>query len=158
VIAGQREDKEIIRITNIRIYSKNMANLTVAHKDVENVGISFIDGKEGLLELREADGAPLDPNFYFVNTHVPDTMRVGDALYAAPQVKYVAEVAVTEDVSKHTYINTIPLVTKEGKFDPGAVYLVTFSLYGMMDVRVDVDMLGWIDGGNIDIDTELKPN
>lgn len=158
VIAGQREDKEIIRITNIRIYSKNMANLTVADKDVENVGISFIDGKEGLLELREADGAPLDPNFYFVNTHVPDTMRVGDALYAAPQVKYVAEVAVTEDVSKHTYINTIPLMTKDGKFEPGAVYQVTFTLYGMMDVRVDVDMLGWIDGGNIDIDTELKPN
>lgn len=158
VIAGQREDEEIIRITNIRIYSKNMADLTVAHKNVGNVGISFVDGREGLLELREADRSPLDPKKYFVNTHVPDTMQVGDALYVAPQVQYEAEVAVTEDVSKHPYINRIPLVTKEGKFDPGAVYLVTFSLYGMMDVRVDVDMLGWIDGGNIDIDTELKPN
>lgn len=158
IVAGQMKEERTIHISNIRILSPSKASFVVAHKDVNSTGLIF-DGESVVgMELEEG-GKPLDPEKYFVNTHkLEDVKSVGDYLMVAPQSDYIAEVAVYEDESGRVYTNSIPLKAKEGKFTAGSEYLVTFTIFGVMDVKVDTELIGWIDGGSYEYDSEIKPN
>lgn len=157
VTAGQMEEERTIHISSIRIISPSEASLVVAHKDVSRLGITFDEQSMKWMELEDM-GKPLDPNLYFINTHQPGSMDVGDGLMIAPQKELVAEVSVYEDESGRVYTNTIPLRSNEGSFPAGTEYLVTFTIFGIMDVRVDTELIGWIDGGSYEYDSEIKPN
>jgi hypothetical protein len=159
MVAGQMEEERTIHLKSIRILSPSEAKFTVAHKNVENMGLFFNENDEDRLELREKNGSPLNPNVYYINTHTPsEKVDVGEYLMVAPKVDYVAEVTVYEDETHREYTNRIPLKSKEGSFPAGTEYLVTFTIFGIMDVRVDTELIGWIDGGTYEYDPEIKPN
>lgn len=158
IVAGQMKEERTIHVENIRILAPSEATFVVAHKQKENIGLTFDPESISAMELKEKGGGALDPEEYFINTHQEKSMDVGDYVMVAPQTAYDAEVAVYEDETGRRYTNRIRLRIQEGSFLAGSEYLVTFTIFGIMDVRVDTELIGWIDGGSYEYDPEIKPN
>jgi hypothetical protein len=158
ITAGQMKEERTIHVENIRILSPSEATFVVAHKQMENIGLTFDPESISAMELKEKGGGALEPEEYFINTHQEKSMDVGDYVMVAPQTAYDAEVAVYEDETGRRYTNRIRLRIQEDSFLAGSEYLVTFTIFGIMDVRVDTELIGWIDGGSYEYDPEIKPN
>ena len=162
----------------IEVRSRTRGVFTVADRAAENIGVDFSsDGTAPdqlpLLSLKGPGGTDLipedEPDKYLIPPYTGDPnaelsertpIRIGESILAAPASEYevhlhLKEIARTGAVYRYDKVEVITLPS--GDFQPGNQYSVRFSLYGMTEVKVNVGLVPWGDGGDITIDEDRPP-
>lgn len=157
-----------VNIEKIELVSKYKGAFTVAdNNEVSGLGIQFYDEKTAL-ELKEADGSD------FI-TRTVTTLKNGvvvdgvvddmGSLLVAPDVEYEMHITLSEDYEDNTQAHEpYPLVrkltmgTEDARqfFSAGNEYLVTVTVYGRMDIELDIDVNKWDEGGDFTYDDQDK--
>lgn len=164
VVSGIKDRAVNIMVEDIRINSYSDASLVVASSDYMDMNISFSNDSLVWFSLKEKDGSNLDSSKYKVNTNIKDTINVGNSIIAATLDQYEIEIDLKEVETGLSYSLKTVLPTKdmegniinEMAFKAGAAYMITFTIYGMMDVDTDVKLVGWKDGGALAYDPEKE--
>lgn len=160
-----------VTLSDVEIESMYKGIFTIASQS-RPLGIDFDKSQIKTFTLTEEDGQPL--NDYVVRTlrssGSAETIEVGSYLLLAPTDEgYWVHLTMSEvrdeggpeedHLSEMTYSTYITMGTKEKpeKFEAGSEYTVTLNVYGREDVRVNVEVGEWADGGYVIPDTEPKP-
>ena len=156
-------------IQSIRIYANYKGTLTVAHRNMEEIGAVWDRQKTWLTLRDEGDSLVLATDKYCVPFQEGDEkksiyertgMQVGESLLVPPATSYTIEVSTIETGSDGT--NT-PYVTEyviENKdlFKANYEYRIRIGLYGPEQMSVDAILTGWAAGGEVitDMDDNFK--
>ena len=161
-----------VTVEKIEIRTKHKATFTVADKyDDNRLGLKFQEDTTRLA-LKERDGSEYKPRL--IST-VNKVGAVTDGI-----VDDLGSLLVAPDVEYHLYIvlgevqeNGLVLESKENEkviyqgteedkieFTAGNEYLITLTIYGQMDVRVNAEIGKWEEGGDYeyDYDDTTRPN
>lgn len=159
-----------VKVEKIEVRSKYKAEFNVADKyDENNVGLTF-EPDTTSLALTEVDGSEFRGREIstFKDGHVVDGV-VDDlgSLLIAPDYHYDLIVTLSEIIEEtgqilKSYKNSKPLYIggEDAKqlFAAGSEYLITLTVYGVMDVKVDMELGEWDDGGHYVPPTEILPD
>lgn len=158
--------KRIVTIQKIEVRSKHKALFTVADKgSTDNLGLLFDDDDYINMLVKEEDGSELMQDIYTLETlptptSRPTSLYVGGSLLVAPSEKFTVYVHLTEKREDGTDVpHDAPLemdITTPDGFLPGNGYQVNVTVYGSSKIQADVTLVGWNDGGKIEIDDEDK--
>lgn len=160
-----------VTLSNVKIESLYKGIFTVASRSAE-MGIEFDGGHIKTFELTEEGGEPLKD--YEVRTlsqsGSADAVDVGSCFLLAPaEDGYWVHLTMSElrdeggpeeaQLGEMVYSTYIKMGTKDKpeKFEAGSEYTVTLHVYGREDVRANVEVGEWADGGYVIPDTEPKP-
>lgn len=159
--------KDVI-VKKIEVLSKCKAAFTVADKYDENkLGLEFGDEKKRM-ELKEPDGGDFIPRLI----KTVDKIGQGEdgiiddlgSLMVAPDEEYYLYIVLGEklgDIDIDDNENEIHvyqgLPNKKIMFSAGYEYVITLTIYGQMDIRVDADINIWDEGGYDMPSTEIIP-
>ena len=169
-----------IKIRSISIESPNKGRMFVAYKTAPQNVIEW-EESNAKLYLKESL-QPLDPN-YFVSSLTegkcplkeltPVTMdgvndvNVGEALFVCPGsnlTMYVdAEFPVEVNGVSKTETRQFPMTLhhpdgENKQFEAGKSYHVYATIYGLEKVSIDVQLEKWIDGGDVDVNSDNIKN
>lgn len=161
-----------VTVEKIEIRTKHKATFTVADKyDDNRLGLKFQEDTTRLA-LKERDGSEYQPRLIStVNKVGAVTDGIVDdlgSLLVAPDVEYYLYIVLGE-----VQENGLVLESKENEkviyqgseedkieFTAGNEYLITLTIYGQMDVRVNAEIGKWEEGGDYeyDYDDTTRPN
>lgn len=161
-----------VTVEKIEIRTKHKATFTVADKyDDNRLGLKFQEDTTRLA-LKERDGSEYRPRLIStVNKVGAVTDGIVDdlgSLLVAPDVEYYLYIVLGE-----VQENGLVLESKENEkviyqgseedkieFTAGNEYLITLTIYGQMDVRVNAEIGKWEEGGDYeyDYDDTTRPN
>ncbi len=165
------ENCDGLYIQKVELRARTKAEMTVVHKDVERMGLTFPeeDNPYVFLNLKDENGKDdLQPDKYMMEwkedyklmpLYNRPKVVLGRGMLLIPEKEYVWIVHMKGKLSDGSYvekvIDEIPALTcDEGGFLPGNKYFVRLALYGIGDLRVEVSTVAWNDGGEIYIDGE----
>lgn len=177
---GNIQTKDV-KIKSISIESPNKGKMLVAYKSAPTNVIEWDKESKAKLYLKEA-AQPSDPN-YFVSSLTegkcplkeltPVTMdgvsdvNVGEALFVCPGTNltmYVdAEFPVEVNGVLKTETRQFPMTLnhpdgENKQFEAGKSYHVNATIYGLEKVSIDVQLEKWIEGGDIDVNSDNIKN
>lgn len=175
---GNGDNTEPVYVTGISVKSKNKGHLTVAYTGERPESLLTFDETEPVeFELKERtsddQNAKLDkltetPLTWNSEDGTANTLPIGEALLVAPnETSYELTINLSQNVlqteggamqpMKLRQISTLKL-DKEmtQKFLAGHSYEVTITVYGLEKIEVSASLEPWKDGGNIDIDDDVK--
>ena len=148
-----------VNVEKIELVSKYKGAFTVAdNNEVSGLGIQFYDDRKAL-ELKEADGSDFIHRVITTfdgGSSVDGTIDDMGSLLVAPDVEYEMLITLSEEdegnnVTHDPYpiVRSITMGTEEARqfFSAGNEYLITITVYGKMDVKVNTDILKWDEGG-----------
>lgn len=171
-----------VYVTDVKVLSKNEGKLTVAYKGEKPASVlNFSEATDSLhLMQRSVAGVDnhnlplekLDPVALTWNneTDAPDTIKVGEALLVAPgEVSYPLTIDLTQVVKQNVNGDSKKLALQQNTkiemdpngvktFEAGKSYDVTITVYGLERIVVTATLVGWQDGGSIDIDDDRVPD
>ena len=157
-----KSDADHIYVQNITMESKVNADFTVAAKDKEAMGLDFSEYTETIpMRLCETDGGALKQDYYvapllpgeesITDPYSRTGVFVGESLLVAPNLgKYKMTVDLKQNINgvTKTYTTEYELETA---FKAGYAYTVRVAINGLDDLDFNVQVDGWRDGGNIEI-------
>ncbi len=161
-----------VTVEKIEIRTKHKATFTVADKyDDNRLGLKFREDTTRLA-LKERDGSEYKPRLIStVNKVGAVTDGIVDdlgSLLVAPDVEYYLYIVLGEVQENGLVLESkenekvIYQGTEEDKieFTAGNEYLITLTIYGQMDVRVNAEIGKWEEGGDYeyDYDDTTRPN
>ena len=161
-----------VTVEKIEIRTKHKATFTVADKyDDNRLGLKFQEDTTRLA-LKERDGSEYQPRLIStVNKVGAVTDGIVDdlgSLLVAPDVEYYLYIVLGEVQENGLVLESkenekvIYQGTEEDKieFTAGNEYLITLTIYGQMDVRVNAEIGKWEEGGDYeyDYDDTTRPN
>lgn len=161
-----------VTVEKIEIRTKHKATFTVADKyDDNRLGLKFQEDTTRLA-LKERDGSEYRPRLIStVNKVGAVTDGIVDdlgSLLVAPDVEYYLYIVLGEVQENGLVLESkenekvIYQGTEEDKieFTAGNEYLITLTIYGQMDVRVNAEIGKWEEGGDYeyDYDDTTRPN
>ena len=161
-----------VTVEKIEIRTKHKATFTVADKyDDNRLGLKFREDTTRLV-LKERDGSEYRPRLIStVNKVGAVTDGIVDdlgSLLVAPDVEYYLYIVLGEVQENGLVLESkenekvIYQGTEEDKieFTAGNEYLITLTIYGQMDVRVNAEIGKWEEGGDYeyDYDDTTRPN
>jgi hypothetical protein len=161
-----------VTVEKIEIRTKHKATFTVADKyDDNRLGLKFKEDTTRLA-LKERDGSEYQPRLIStVNKVGAVTDGIVDdlgSLLVAPDVEYYLYIVLGEVQENGLVLESkenekvIYQGTEEDKieFTSGNEYLITLTIYGQMDVRVNAEIGKWEEGGDYeyDYDDTTRPN
>lgn len=161
-----------VTVEKIEIRTKHKATFTVADKyDDNRLGLKFQEDTTRLA-LKERDGSEYQPRLIStVNKVGAVTDGIVDdlgSLLVAPDVEYYLYIVLGEVQENGLVLESkenekvIYQGTEEEKieFTAGNEYLITLTIYGQMDVRVNAEIGKWEEGGDYeyDYDDTTRPN
>ena len=159
--------KDVI-VKKIEVLSKCKAAFTVADKYDENkLGLKFGDEKKRM-ELKEPDGSNFIPRVIRTVDKIGQSEDgiIDDlgSMMVAPDEEYYLYVVLGEKMGSididdneneiHVYQG---LPDRKTMFAAGYEYMITLTIYGQMDIRVNADINIWDDGGYDIPSTEIIP-
>lgn len=152
-------------VNSITVKSKTSGTFTVVSRDESKLGVDFSSDKNYReLSLRERDGSALKQDTYHTDYHGDFTdalyerphVQVGGSLLVAPDTEYEVNMEMKE-VKGQTYQTKSSFTIRSASgFQAGSQYVVRLSIYGMMDIRPNVEVEPWGTGGSIILDEEDK--
>ena len=84
-------------------------------------------------------------------------VQVGGSLLVAPDTEYEDKQWKVKEVKGQTYHTKSSFTIRSASgFQAGSQYVVRLSIYGMMDIRPNVEVEPWGTGGSIILDEEDK--
>lgn len=162
-------DASRMTVHSIRIYTHYKGTLTVAHRDMNEIGAVWDRQKTWLTLRDEGDSLVLATDKYCVPFEEGDEnksiyertgMQVGESLLVPPATSYTIEVSTIETGSDGT---STPYVTEyvienQDLFKANYEYRIRIGLYGPEELSVDAILTGWAAGGEVitDMDDNFK--
>lgn len=158
-----------LTVQAIHIYAHYKGTLTVAHRNMNEIGAVW-DSQKTWLSLRdEGDNPTLATDKYCVqfqegdenkNIYERTGMQVGESLLVPPATSYTIEVCTLEtgsDGSSTPYVTEYVIENKE-LFKANYEYRIRIGLYGPEQLSVDAILTGWAAGGEVitDMDDNFK--
>lgn len=153
-----------LTIRSIRMRVPVDVRLRVAARDASSLGIHDPGVKpKQMLALREADGSVLADDKYIITTRLRESQKAenlpvgGDFLIPAVDGSSSAVlVDISDDRYTDPYTATVNISHPDG-LKAGHRYKVVLTVYGDMEISSSVDLVGWNDAGNIEINPEIRP-
>lgn len=151
-----------VTVEKIEVSSRYKGEFTVADKNApDGIGIRFKEERKNLV-LREADGSEFVP--FVVRTDSDGSQRgkavsAPGSLLLAPDKAYELIVTLSEVRSGEYLVNdnTLELVLNAGVFEPGNSYVVSLTLYGLMDINIAAKVGTWEPNGDYVHDQDKRP-
>lgn len=156
--------KNDITIESIAIKTVNKGTFIVAARDITQVGAHFSeDDEQKELPLREADNTAFVPRLVVAGG---EKVELDNSLLVPPtnNASLIIKASVDKNGQKYYYTTVYPLKdivknTKDGEtLEPGFLagwrYTISISVYGPEEIQVQVEIDGWEDGGNIELDPD----
>lgn len=160
LLAGPRRYQDTILVESIKMGTKTDARITVAHEISDSIGITFPKQKYDTMSVDfsylEDGKLPQIINYSYESGIKADTLVIPRSLLVAPDERYDAEITLMESRNDSTYTNPFVLRAPAGTFEPGGEYLITITVYGMMDIEVDISLKAWEEGGDFDYDFDKE--
>lgn len=158
-----------LTVQAIRIYAHYKGTLTVAHRNMNEIGAVWDSQKTWLTLRDEGDNPTLATDKYCVqfqegdenkNIYERTGMQVGESLLVPPATSYTIEVCTLEtgsDGSSTPYVTEYVIENKE-LFKANYEYRIRIGLYGPEQLSVDAILTGWAAGGEVitDMDDNFK--
>ena len=161
IIDPQESAKDKVTIEAIKITNaKTKATMVVAYTEKPEQLLISKEDSEDIVYLKEL--VPGETEAYNLQTLTAKTYsertRVGESLLLMPQDEYKLEIVMSQEtpdgiVYSFTYPYTLtPETAGTTAYEAGKQYNVTFKVYGIEEIKLDVTLTPWADGGNINID------
>lgn len=165
-VAAGRDRADAVIIDSIRIHTKTKGVFTVAAKNPNHMGVDFSGTTEyEWLHLRNDDGTMIPPGSMHTHPYDPEApsqeQKHLGTLMVAPDMGYKLEVYAHETTvngNLEEYKNAdLVLTPPDGEyFQAGHEYKVKLTIYGLMEMGLDIQLVEWEDGGDINIDNDWK--
>lgn len=152
------KDKVTVKAIKVR-NAKTQATMVVSYVEkpeqllIPAATVDSVYLKERVAGQAEAyDLQVLTPKTYSEKT------RVGESLLLIPQEEYLLEIQMSQEtpegkVYDFSYHHTLK-APNTASFVAGNQYNVNFTIYGIEQIKLDVTLTPWADGGNIDINND----
>lgn len=154
-----------VMVNSITVKSKTSGTFTVVSRDESKLGVDFSSDKNYReLILRERDGSALKQDTYHTDYQGDFTdvlyerphVQVGGSLLVAPDTEYEVNMEMKEVKGQTYHTKSSFSIRSASGFQAGSQYVVRLSIYGMMDIRPNVEVEPWGTGGSIILDEEDK--
>ena len=153
----QKGHPKTIVLDSLSVLCPPDVRLTVAHKDTLNHPVRILSGNKEYLPLTERGGAPLLKDHYTLVTptpegQVPPVISVGSSLLVPPmdRIEGVTRMQDSAEGMQDGYVSAFE-ISYPGGFLAGHRYEVRFTVYGVMYIDVNVTLVDWETGGEIDL-------
>ena len=162
-----KAEEENLKVTALTLDALNTADLYVAGA---NLGFQNVSEKKATLNLFEFEG-------YEVPNAGAEAAKIGDCIMVIPNVAngeedtfsgkvYLTQEAMTEAVPvdftlKFSEVKDVP-VDADGApaisaFAAGYSFDVTIKVYSLEKIEISAELTEWVNGGNVNIDTDEAP-
>ena len=148
-----------VDVDNVTIYAVEVADANTT----ANMVVAYVDAPAELLADQatpakvslkgiDADG---------VNPSKDNFAKVGESLLLMPQVSYNVKFTIkqtingeTHDISYPVTLSAAELGIGQGAFEAGKQYNVNLTLYGLSEIKLELKLTPWVDGGDINVDDD----
>lgn len=152
-----------VMVNSVEVKSKTRGTFTVVSRKESELGVNFSSGRSPLY-LAEADGSALKQDTYHTDYNGDFTdvlyerphVQVGGSLLVAPDTEYEVKIEMREAKGQSYKTTSSFTIRTSSGFQAGRQYVVRLAIYGMMDVRPNVEVEPWGTGGSIILDEEDK--
>ena len=152
-----------VMVNSVEVSSKTRGTFTVVSRKESELGLNFSSGRSPLY-LTEADGSALKQDTYHTDYNGDFTdvlyerphVQVGGSLLVAPDTEYEVKIEMREAKGQSYKTTSSFTIRTSSGFQAGRQYVVRLAIYGMMDVRPNVEVEPWGTGGSIILDEEDK--
>lgn len=160
---GEKSDS--VYVKSISIETPTQATFTVVDKDKAKIGLDFTGSPLEILYLKDAKGAPLGqdyhvnylPEYKDIKVYDRTPVRVGESMLVAPAESYNFRMDMIQkfsDKDPRTDYTTKLLTIDKSRFEAGKQYTVRIAIYGIQEIKIEVEVAPWLPGGPVDVDPD----
>ena len=153
------KDKVTVKAIKVR-NAKTQATMVVSYVEKP---VQLLIPAETVDSVYLKERVPGQPEAYDLQALTAQTYstktRVGESLLLIPQEEYQLEIQMEQETPEgktyeFSYHHTMTAPGGAASFVAGNQYNVNFTIYGIEQIKLDVTLTPWADGGNIDINND----
>ena len=168
IMAGANsENATNVTINSLSVKSKTSGNLVVATMNDVARGIADVDEssvEELYLKEKDADGTLVDLGSAAPVKPTEEFVKIGESLLLMPgETEYYLTMNISQEnhsgiivPQKFSMKIPVPKDSEAKVFEAGHQYTVLLTIYGLEEVKINVELTPWIEGEEIPIDPDKK--
>lgn len=154
VKAAADVDVNNVKINAVEVADANTtANMVVAYKTAP-AELLADQANPATVSLKGIDAAGVTPS-------KDNFEKVGESLLLMPQASYEMNFTINQtidgvarDISYPVTLVAADLGLANGAFEAGKQYNVKLTIYGLSEIKLELELTPWVDGGDIEVDDD----